>query len=230
MAIPPVYIVHLRRPKSKNADPFEMRSDPFWEFGSFGCTSCHAKNLLHPKNIHKRVGARLAFAQGGPDGCRLVFLTPPITVHPHNAKGEQKEWWEAKWRPEKMPFRYQSAPKLAWNKGRSDFILLERDFYSNPRRRKEANFSSHFRSRTRPLENNIAEELIRVYEKWRRSARPEMIAASYNEAMASDPPMVDTKRRATYERFLTIRRDQVNERFAKCCAKGSRKGRKCQMC
>ena len=41
MEQPPVFIVHLRRPK-KN-DPEEMRSDPFWEFGSFGCTGCHSR-------------------------------------------------------------------------------------------------------------------------------------------------------------------------------------------
>jgi hypothetical protein len=40
-----VFVVMLRRPR-KN----DRRSDPFWEFGSFGCTGCHGKNLLHPKN------------------------------------------------------------------------------------------------------------------------------------------------------------------------------------
>lgn len=38
-----IFIVHLRQP-SNNAD--EKRSDPFWEFGSFGLTGCHCKNLL----------------------------------------------------------------------------------------------------------------------------------------------------------------------------------------
>src|ERR1035438_6995686 len=64
-----VFIVHLRRPKSK-CDP---RSDPFWEFGSFGMTGCHASNLMNPRNAQNLECARLAFVQGGPKGMRLVY-------------------------------------------------------------------------------------------------------------------------------------------------------------
>jgi hypothetical protein len=49
-----VIIVHLRRPKT--ADPKESRSDPFWEFGSFGITGCHSENLMHPRNSRKLEG------------------------------------------------------------------------------------------------------------------------------------------------------------------------------
>jgi hypothetical protein len=41
-----VIMVHLRRPKTHC--PNEMRSDPFWEFGSFGCTRCHGRILMNP--------------------------------------------------------------------------------------------------------------------------------------------------------------------------------------
>ena len=68
-----VFIVMLRRPL-KN----DRRSDPFWEFGSFGCTGCHGKNLLHPKNCQIRNGDRLAFVQGGKSGLRLLLVTPPV--------------------------------------------------------------------------------------------------------------------------------------------------------
>ena len=58
-----IIIVILRRPYQK--DPNEMRSDPFWEFQSFGCTTCHQKNVMNPKKLHQLMGANLAFTQGG---------------------------------------------------------------------------------------------------------------------------------------------------------------------
>ena len=54
-----------------------MRTDPLYEFGSFGLTGCHRTNLLVD---HAAAGARLAFTQGGDLGFRLVMLTPPIDV------------------------------------------------------------------------------------------------------------------------------------------------------
>jgi hypothetical protein len=64
-----VIVVHLRQPK--RGDPGESRSDPFYEFGSFGCTKCHSRNLMHPRRAHELDGARFAFAQGGRLGFRL---------------------------------------------------------------------------------------------------------------------------------------------------------------
>ena len=46
-----VVIVCLRQPIKDNPD--EKRSDPFWEFGSFGCTGCHSTNLMNPRNANK---------------------------------------------------------------------------------------------------------------------------------------------------------------------------------
>jgi hypothetical protein len=68
-----MFVVMLRRPR-KN----DRRSDPFWEFGSFGCTGYHGKNLLHPKNCQIRNGDRLALVQGGKGGLRLLLVTPPV--------------------------------------------------------------------------------------------------------------------------------------------------------
>src|SRR5688500_10149371 len=104
-----VYVIHLRRPNSARKDPNERRTDPFWEFGSFGCTGCHSNNLFNPRHAAELEGARLAFAQGGRQGFRLVFLTPPITI---------KNWedrCEARWVPAEMPFRYEHAPVLVAN-------------------------------------------------------------------------------------------------------------------
>ena len=39
---PRVILVLLRQPSSAVT---ERRDDPFWEFGSFGCTGCHGRNL-----------------------------------------------------------------------------------------------------------------------------------------------------------------------------------------
>jgi len=114
-----VIIVHLRRPRSKSTKSDETRSDPFWEFGSFGITGCHSRNLMHSKNADKLNGVRFAFAQGGKQGTRLIYMTPPVRIVKH------RHCIEATWSPAEMPFRYDHAPILASNKGRSDFSELE---------------------------------------------------------------------------------------------------------
>src|ERR1035438_3428416 len=129
-----VFIVHLRRPKSK-CDP---RSDPFWEFGSFGMTGCHASNLMNPRNAQNLECARLAFVQGGPKGMRLVYLTPRIKVVLHTNR------IEATWTPAKMPFCYGEAPTLAHNAGLGDFPELEKTLKHGNRSTIEAQFSSLF--------------------------------------------------------------------------------------
>lgn len=97
-----VVIVHLRRP---TAEPSEKRSDPFWEFGSFGITRCHGENLMHRRNADKLNGVRLAFAQGGKEGTRLVHLTPPVRIVEH---GDHRI--EALWTPAQMPFGMAVRP------------------------------------------------------------------------------------------------------------------------
>jgi hypothetical protein len=100
------FIVILRRPGK--GDP---RTDPFWEFGSFGCTGCHSKNLLHPKNCQIRSGDRLAFVQGGHLGFRLLLLTPPVERIDH-AGDSPRGVVELRWRPPRKPFRYNRAPSI----------------------------------------------------------------------------------------------------------------------
>jgi len=103
-----VVLVHLRQPDRSN--PKEKRSDPFWEFGSFGCTGCHSHNLMHLARSEALDGARLGFAQGGDGGFKLVVLTPPVTVFRHKNHCEVR--WE---RSQEMPFRYCRAPLLIDN-------------------------------------------------------------------------------------------------------------------
>src|SRR5438552_2606294 len=112
----PVIVVMLRQPRM--SDPNEMRIDPLWEFASFGCTGCHNRNLMNPNRLTELSGARLAFAQNGDLGIKLVHLTPPVSVVHHGFKGE------VKWRPAEMPLAYKTAPTLINEFGFSDFSAI----------------------------------------------------------------------------------------------------------
>ncbi len=191
-----VIIVVLRRPKSKSSDPCEMRTDPLWEFGSFGCTRCHAKNLMNPSKIDLLSGARLAFAQGGPSGFKLVHLTPSINIHPHG------DFAEVKWLPVSMPFKYAQAPLLIKNTGESDFPLLKHYIEGADCSSFESRFASKFRSRRKSLNTDIANELIKVFKKKAVSNRPGLFASHYVEALPYNPPKIDNNRRQTYSKLL----------------------------
>jgi hypothetical protein len=194
MADPLVYIVHLRRPNMK--DTVERRTDPLFEFGSFGCTGCHSRNLMNPKRIEKLRGARLAFAQGGPHGFRLVYLTPPLDPRAFDDRTE------ARWSPAEMPFRYAHAPVLACNGRPSDFPEMEKIAASTRRSTVEGGFSSSFRSRVSPLGERVAVELVQVYEQLRATGVPLAIARTYDEALPYPPPLIDRQRHATYKSLM----------------------------
>ena len=209
-----VIIVHLRRPKSKSKCPGEMRSDPFWEFGSFGITMCHGNNLMHPNNAEDLKDARFAFAQGGKKGTRLVYLTPPVKIKKH------KDRIEAKWEPHTMPFRYYKAPILVSNTDKSHFPQLESTMRAG--RPLEGHFGSSFRSRAKALETDLAEELIRVYNNKRRNAPDSAIAKRYCDALPWPPPKVDEERKRTYSQKLSEAR---GSKTGSAC--GSRKSARC---
>jgi hypothetical protein len=186
---PRVFIVHLRRPTGSVT---EMRSDPFWEFGSFGCTGCHRKNLLNPRKSERLDGARLAFAQGGADGFKLVLLTPPVVVQ---RLGDRVE---LRWQPALMPFKYTKAPVLVANDGGSDFPMLKKMVNGTLRSTIEGGFSSSFRTRTFPLVEQVASELLSVYEARRKRATTESICETYDQALPYPPPLPDRNREKTY--------------------------------
>jgi hypothetical protein len=198
MDAPIVFFVHLRRPRSANADPYEQRDDPFYEFGSFGCTGCHSANLFHSRHAEELEGARLAFVQGGPLGFRLVFLTPPITVR------ERPDRCEARWAPAEMPFKYAAAPVLVHNYGPSDFPLIARFARQADRTTAEGGLSSRLRSRSRPLAVQLANEVIRIYRRQRAAAKPSAIASTYEQASPYPPPRIDRNREATFRRYLRM--------------------------
>jgi hypothetical protein len=197
----------------------ESRTDPFWEFGSFGCTRCHIKNLMNPKRIDELEGVRVAFAQGGQDGHRLVYLTPPVRVVRH------KDRCELRWEPS-MPFRYADAPVLAGGDGTSDFPLLAKMLASVNRTTLPAKFSSCFRTRRMPLRDELSREMIRVFDRRRIKAKPTMIAAHYHEALPYLPNRIDTARAATYQKLLK-KAGAVSERGHAGTSKTSKGSSRC---
>jgi hypothetical protein len=199
MAESQVIIVILRRPN--RANPEEMRTDPLWEFGSFGCTGCHNRNLMNPRKIKKIDGARLAFAQGGDHGFKLVYLTPSVRTFLHGNIAE------AKWKYTGMPIRYDLAPVLINNDGKSDCRLLKNLLRSVKCLSWEARFASKFRSCRTPLDARIANELVKVFNR-AVSVSHDIFASNYVDAMPWPPPNPDKHRRQTYFKLLRNAEEQ----------------------
>jgi hypothetical protein len=189
-----VVLVMLRQPRL--GDPNEMRTDPLWEFGSFGCTGCHRRNLMNPANLTELDGARFGFAQNGHHGFKLVHLPAPIRTLHHGSFGE------AKWSPAEMPLTYASAPTLVNNLGFSDVPLLMGMLEGVRRNSPVAQFASKFRSKREPLPPLVGEQVIAVYERMRTDGGSGLVARSYVDALPYDPPRVDDDREATYQRLL----------------------------
>lgn len=189
---PKVILVMLRQPDRSN--PNETRTDPLWEFGSFGCTRCHRKNLMNPKRLTELHGVHLGFAQNGLMGIKLVHVTPPVTMQHHGTFGE------AKWSPAEMPLTYDSAPTLVNNFGESDIPGLL-DMLRHVRRGSPvAQFSSKFRSRRLQLPVEVGRKLLAIYRRRRRNAGH--VAKSYIEALPYEPPRTDQDRQETYRQLL----------------------------
>ena len=212
MATPKVFIVHLRRPRRN-----DYRSDPFYEFGSFGCTKCHSKNLLHPNHAEDLKDARLAFVQGGEHGSRLVLLTPPVTVTKYAS------CCEVRWTPAVKPFKYLAAPILACNgnDGKSDCPSVER--YARGTRwgkeKVESGLSSRFRSRTQELDEEMANDVIKAYKTRLRKAKAKDFASTYDETMCPVPKCVDGRRKETYDRLVA----KLNRGKQSRCARSRRR-------
>ncbi len=185
-----VFLVLLRQPTRKAK---EMRSDPFWEFGSFGCTGCHRRNLMNHRNADRLTGGRLAFAQGGNEGFRLVCLTPPISVKRY------RDVIEARWQPAALPFRYDRAPLLINNTCESDVPGLVDILRGGRRGTCTGQFASNCRSKSKPLPPVLAEAILDIYAAHRGRSDAEDIARTYVDALPYDPPCVDTHRQATYQ-------------------------------
>lgn len=195
-----LFIVMLRRPR-KN-DP---RTDPFWEFGSFGCTGCHAKNLLHPTNCQIRTGDRLAFVQGGQLGARLLLVTPPVKRIDHPG-GSPKGSVELRWDSGHKPFRYDRAPSLFDSPapGRAGLFPRLADSLAHTNRSTiNAKLASRFRARTSPLEPQLARELESGFNAAIKRARKSDFIARYEDALPwCDCPSSASQRRRDYQMRL----------------------------
>lgn len=187
-----VIIVMLRRPRLSEGD--ERRDDPFWEFGSFGCTGCHRRNLLNPKRSAELDGSQFAFVQGGAEGLRLVHVTPPIGTR------SLGPLCEVKWTPAEMPLTYATAPTVIDNTGWSDIPLLACLVTNVRRSTPVGKFSSAFRSRRAPLAGEVGAELVAVYKRFRAKAK---IARRYEEAMPYPPAKIERDRAARYQTLRT---------------------------
>ena len=187
---PKIFIVLLRRPTN---EPNEMRSDPFWEFGSFGLTGCHSRNLLNPNKIERLKNSRLAFVQGGNDGFKLLLVTPEIKIN------VVRNLIEVNWKPVKLPFKYQTAPTIIRNDKETVFPYLTKYFMNNRGLTSVVNFSSSFRAKTTPLEEDVAEIFIKDFEKFYKRAKVNDLISDYSEALSYSPPTLDKKRATTYK-------------------------------
>lgn len=183
-----LYLVFLRRPRSSD----DSRHDPFWEFGSFGRTGCHSRNLFHSKRTPLQRGDRLAFLQGGSGEVRMVGLTPAITVrHVGNRL-------EARWSASYRPFRYDDAPLFINNRGRSAFPSVPLALRGTARSTYCGAAASRFRSRTKPLPAALADQVLSVFV-----AHVGARAANYLEAVARADStwLIECKRRGLGKRY-----------------------------
>lgn len=185
----PVILVHLRQPRS---NPGESRTDPLYEFGSFGLTGCHRHNLLSDTSA---TGARLAFVQPGPGAMRIVYVTSRVKVRDHG------RCREATWVPGEMPLRYSAGILLIDNSGETELPAIKEMLQRVQRSSWTARFSSAFRSRSRPLPEDAAAELVRAWDRRvRLGARNR--CRRYWDALPYLPNKPDTDRAATYGAYL----------------------------
>lgn len=189
-----VVVVHLRQPTRNK--PNESRSDPYYEFGSFGCTGCHSHNLMNPIRIDELNGSRLAFAQGGSVGFKLILLTSPVKVVKH------KHRCELRWNSKLKPFRYECAPLLINNEGETDFPAILSETELAGRRTWVSQFSSNFRTRRKPLPVKIATSIIAKNERIRSKAKSSDFAKCYSETMPFPPPHIEKNREKRYRMTL----------------------------
>ena len=181
----------LRRPVTSKPD--ERRDDPFWEFGSFGCTGCHNRNVMNPRRSAELEGAHFAFVQGGNLGYRLVHVTPPISVH---ALGNL---CEVRWSPTEMPLAYAAAPLVVDNQGRSDVPELAQMTGRVRRSTPVARFASAFRTQRTPLAGVVGAQVLATYQRFRDGGAQK--ATHYYSAMPYPPPLIVSDRKARYERL-----------------------------
>jgi len=188
-----VIVVHLRRPRLD--DPNDSRRDPFWEFGSFGLTGCHSRNLMHLKRANELNGVRLAFVQGGDGVMKLVYLSPPVKAVVH------KNIVEVRWKPS-MPFSFVSAPVVVNNSGQTLFPKLKQTFSRVKRDTWARKLSSMYRTRRALLPDVVAREVIKIFDVAYANSNGNL-AETYEQALPFLPSVVDIDRLHTRQELLS---------------------------
>ena len=160
---------------------------------------------MNPKKVDEIRGVRLAFAQGGHEGFKLVFLTPPIEIKRY------PDICEARWTPnhKRMALKYSNAPTLINNelgnngyKYTTNFPLLKSEIKSVNRPTPVAKFASKFRTRRYHVSDKVARQIIKIYEKRIRKGGAQQFLIRYEEALPKPPPQVDKHRSRTYRDLL----------------------------
>ena len=158
-----LFFVFLRRPH----DLADRRSDPFWEFGSFGATGCHHKNLLNPNSRHLNRGDRLAFLQGGDGEIRVVGVTPEIAeVKVRQPIEHGRVLLEVRWDSSYRSLPYGEAPLLVSNHGILGAFPEVYSMLTNVNRSSiVAKAASKFRTRTEPLPNQLSTAILKWFSR-----------------------------------------------------------------
>ncbi|MCE5232789.1 MAG: hypothetical protein ABFC67_03150 [Mizugakiibacter sp.] len=169
------FLVYLRRPDGID----DRRNDPFWEFGSFGVTRCHASNLLHPRKTPIRKGDRLAFLQGGMGEIRVICLTPAVDLlKPCNVDG----FVEVRWDPAHRPLKFAASPLLVNNDGDSDFPAIFDLIKDASRLTWCSKAASKLRSRSSPAPAALVSQIHRWFDQPRKG-----LEHPYTETVSSPP-------------------------------------------
>ena len=206
-----VILVHLRQPQTRRTmhknclsmrSNHDHRDDPFWEIGSFGITGCHKSNIMNQKTISMLKDKRIGFVQGGKAGMKLIYLTPKVHIL------RDMEPCEMRWKNHRMPFKYTKAPLLIDNDGKSDFLWVKEYIKNVNRRTWVAKFSSKFRARKAPIEEELAHNLVELFDTKYKKASNSEISAFYYESMPYAPSVIDEDRKERYRllRHLTNNR------------------------
>ena len=217
-----MFIVCLRQP-GKN----DGRDDPFWEFGSFGCTGCHQRNLLHPRHCQVKDGDLVAFVQGGPKGCRLLLITPPVKRVNHPGPNGPL-LVELRWEMTARPFRYSDrAPLLAGSEKDTPSSLTELGKVVNWTRRSTAvaKLASRFRARSRPVEPLLARELMQLFQSAKTAATAADFISNYEDALPWINPYAITQDRRKSYRNLMAQITTAGRRGTSCRPQSSGCGR-----
>jgi len=198
-----VFIAYLRAPRRI---PDEKRSDPYYELGSYGITTCHCRDLMHPKHAEVLKGSRIAFVQPGYGHTRLVFLSPLIhttkTYDVINPKPNKcVSCTEALWEPITRPLKFEKAPLICNNEGETDFPLLMKYVDNVNQPSPVSKLMSKFRGRARVLEDNLGNEIVEVFESHIGKNPLDIFAEHYWETMPNPPPKIEKEREKVYNNY-----------------------------